>query len=63
MDDSKILEEYRAAFRRANPGKEPPHIYYRGHGWYGVEDRENRRLKDFVAWTERLNARALNPQT
>lgn len=61
MDDTKILEDYRAAFRSANPGLRVPDIHYRGHGWYGVDGRDKRRLKDFVAWTERLRARVEPP--
>ena len=57
-----FLEAYFAAYRRANPGQEPPRVHYRGHGWYGVEGRENRRRKDFEAWTETLNKRVV-PQS
>jgi hypothetical protein len=63
MTEAEILEAYRLAFLAANPGKDLPKITYRGNGWYSVEGREKRRLKDIAEWTDRLNARHSSPVT
>lgn len=57
LDEQQVLDRYRRAYVRAN-GKDAPHIRRAAFGWYTMPGYgAKRRLKDFVMWSERLEAR------
>jgi hypothetical protein len=55
--EEEILNRYRKAFYEAN-GKPADQIWHTGHGWYKMRGYgAKRRLKTFIEWAERLEAR------
>lgn len=64
LDETR--QSYRAAYRAANSGQEPPSLdYERGWWWLsrGIYVEQRVRHKELLAMTERLRQRAPTPST